>query len=176
MARRRNARKAAAARARTGKAQKKNKFNDEAAGESSSSDTGIMGDSDVECTGWTGGVNHVLSDSEDDETWEETHSVTDSLDSAESEIDSDEDLDLEELEGQDLVEGLKKCWELELELQMLTQLTPYELLLEKRTSQEWKNAEAKRGLGYNGLSDRRKREINQKLREKEEQDKVTRER
>ena len=29
---------------------------------------------DVECTGWTGGINHVLSDSEDDEDsdWEDT--------------------------------------------------------------------------------------------------------
>jgi hypothetical protein len=31
------------------------------------------------------------------------------------------------------VEGLRKYWELELELPMLTQPTPYELLVQKKT-------------------------------------------
>ena len=37
------------------------------------SDTELTEESDVECTGWTGGINHVLSDSDDDEDsdWEE---------------------------------------------------------------------------------------------------------
>jgi hypothetical protein len=173
MARPRKAQKAAAARARVGKVREKTVPNDEKPSLNAENDL----DSDIECTGWTGDISHVLSDSEDDEDWEDADSE-DSEDSEESESDedSDEDFDLEELEGQDLVEGLRKCWELELELQKLTQPTSYEVLLQKKTSKEWKTAEAKRGLGYNGLSDRRKREINQKLREKEELNKVTRER
>ena len=167
--------KVAAAQAREGKARKKNLFNSGGVEISpiASSETGspaedleMESESDVECTGWTGGISHPfkLSDSEDDSVW---------LDS-DTDVDSDEDFDLEELEGQDLVEGLKKYWEQE--LQLLTQQTPYELLLQKKTSRDWKTAEAKRGFGYNGLSDRRKREVNQKLREKEERDKVIRER
>ena len=67
-------------------------------------------------------------------------------------MDSDEYFDLKGLEGQDLVEGLKMYWEQE--LQLLTQQTPYEHLLQKKTSksQDWKTAKAKQGFGYNGLS------------------------
>jgi hypothetical protein len=162
------ARKAAAARAREGKAQKKVMLNNEDALELSSDNMQLEKESDAECTDWTGGVNHVLSDSENDEDWEDIYSASEASDS-----DNDEDHDLEELEGQDLVEGLHKYWALE--LQELAQLTPYELLLQKKIPKEWKKAEAKRELGYNGLSDRRKREIAQKLRIKEEQDKVIRE-
>ena len=63
--------------------------------------------------------------------------------------DSDEDLDLKELEGQELVEALKEYWELEMELQKIMQPTPYKLLLQKRNlkPQEWKKVEAIRGLG-----------------------------
>jgi hypothetical protein len=139
MARQRKAQTEAAARAREARAQKQNTIED---GETTEivSDTELTEENDVECTGWTGGINHVWSDSEDDEDsdWEDTD---DEGFTADSDTDSDEDL--EELEGQDLVEGLKKHWELELELQMLLQLTPYELLLEKKKPQQWKNAEAK---------------------------------
>ena len=92
------------------------------------SDTELTEESNVECTNWTKGINYVLSDSEDDEDsdWEDTDNESFT---AESDTDSDKDLDLKELEGQILVEGLKKHWELELELQMLSQLTPYVLLL-----------------------------------------------
>jgi hypothetical protein len=100
-------------------------------------------DSDIECTGWSGDISHVLSDSEDDEDWEDADSEdTEDSEEFESDEDSDEDFDLEELEGQDPVEGLRKCWEWELELQKLTQLTSYEVLLQKKTSKEWKTAKA----------------------------------
>jgi hypothetical protein len=125
MARRRKGQTEAAARAREARARKQNTIED---GETMEivSDTELTEESDVECTGWTGGINHVLSDSEDheDSDWEDTDDEESFT--ADSDTDSDEDLDLEELEGQDLVEGLKKHWELELELQMLSQPTPYE--------------------------------------------------
>jgi hypothetical protein len=176
MARRRKAQTDSAARAREAKARKKGKKFDR-----KKSDTELIAESlnDDECTSWTGGISHILSDSEDsdeDVDWEDTdENLTSEMD---EDSDSDEDLDLEELEGQDLVEALKKYWELEMELQKISQPTPYELLLQKRNlkPQEWKKVEARRGLGYDGLSDRRKREIKQQLRKKGEKDKLTRER
>ena len=56
-------------------------------------------------TGWTGGVNHLPSDSEDDEDWEDMESdwASDNSDVMEmisdGDSDVDEDRDLEELEG-----------------------------------------------------------------------------
>ena len=61
---------------------------------------------DIECTGWTGGVNHVLSDTEtdsDDEDWKNTD-----LDSEDSESDEEDNADLEELEGEDLLDIAQK--------------------------------------------------------------------
>jgi hypothetical protein len=142
MARPRKAQKAAALQAWAGKAIKQNKFNVEDVEAGNAGDTESEEDTDIECTHWTGGVNHTMSDSDsDDEIWEDTHLVVTCSDD-ESDVKGDEDFDLEELEGQELIEGLKKHWELELDLQALSQLTPYELLSEKQTSQEWKSAES----------------------------------
>ncbi|KAH9068309.1 hypothetical protein EDB83DRAFT_2375613 [Lactarius deliciosus] len=70
--------------------------------------------------------------------------------------------DLEVLEGEDLLDGLRNELELlQQELKDLEKPTPYEHVLRKTTAKEWKKAEAKRGLGYNGQSARRKREIAQ---------------
>jgi len=96
--------KVAAAWAQVAKAQKKTVLDDE---EISSKQE----ESDIDCTSWTGGIGHVLSDSKDDEAWEDTDD-SDSTEDFESDTDSDEDFELEELEGQDLVEQLRKCWEL----------------------------------------------------------------
>jgi hypothetical protein len=124
----------------------------------------------VECTGWTGGVNHVPSDTErdsDDEDWKDTD-----LDGGDDENDDDDD-DLEDLEGEDLLESLQNKWVLlQQEIEELEKPTPYEHILKKTVAGEWKKAEAQRGLGYNGQSARWKREIAQKMREKEESDKV----
>jgi hypothetical protein len=139
------------------------------------SDTDNIHNPAIECTGWTGGVKHVLSDTEtdsNDEDWKNTD-----LGGEGSESDEEDNVDLEELEGEDLLDGLRNKWELlQQELENLANPYPYEHILKKTKAKEWKNAEAQRGLGYNGLSDRRKREVAQQLREKEEQDKVTRER
>ena len=105
MARPQKVQKVAAAQAREGKAQKK-LFNSGrleispiASSETGSpaEDSEMESESDVvECTGWTGGISHPfkLSDSEDDSVWL----------GSDTDVDSDEDFDLEELEGQDLVE------------------------------------------------------------------------
>jgi hypothetical protein len=73
MARQRKAQTEAAARAWEARAQKRNTIED---GETTEivSDTELTEENDVECTGWTGGINHVWSDSEDDEDsdWEDT--------------------------------------------------------------------------------------------------------
>ncbi|KAH8976853.1 hypothetical protein EDB86DRAFT_3094060 [Lactarius hatsudake] len=61
--------------------------------------------------------------------------------------------DLEVLEGEDLLDGLRNKLELlQQELKDLEKPTPYEHVLRKTTAKEWKKAEAKRGLGYNGQS------------------------
>jgi hypothetical protein len=97
--------------------------------------------SDIECPGWTGGVNHVPSDTEtdsDDEDWKNTD-----LDSEGSESDKDSNVDLEELEGEDLLDGLWNKWELlQQELEDLMKPTPYEHILKKTMTKKWKKAEA----------------------------------
>jgi uncharacterized sporulation protein YeaH/YhbH (DUF444 family) len=170
------AQRAAAARARAAKIQMEmvdilEISSDSAIQQSESEDDH---DSDIECTGWTGGVNHVPSDTDTDsgdEDWKDTD-----LDGGSADSDEDDNEDLEDLEGEDLLDGLQKKWELlQQELEDLEKPTPYECILKKTTAKEWKKAEARRGLGYNGKSARRKREVAQQLREKEEQDRVVRE-
>jgi hypothetical protein len=129
--------------------------------------------SDIECTSWTGGVNHVFSDSEDeDPSWTDTDTGTESEN-------SDFD-DLEELEGEELIKSLQmKCQhelDLELDLKQLATPTPYESLLQTKTPKDWKIVESRRALGYNGRSNRRKREVAQEIREKDARDKVIRNR
>ncbi|KAH9071007.1 hypothetical protein EDB83DRAFT_2577210 [Lactarius deliciosus] len=59
--------------------------------------------------------------------------------------------DLKVLEGEDLLDGLRNKLELlQQELKDLEKPTPYKHVLRKMTAKEWKKAEAKRGLGYNG--------------------------
>ncbi|KAG6870026.1 hypothetical protein C0992_001227, partial [Termitomyces sp. T32_za158] len=64
---------------------------------------------DIECTRWTGGVNHEESDSEtDDEEWRDTDLEANGEDGE----DGEDNESLEQLEGQDLVKGLQKKWEI----------------------------------------------------------------
>ncbi|KAH9024499.1 hypothetical protein EDB85DRAFT_2181548 [Lactarius pseudohatsudake] len=131
---------AAAARARATKYQKRNV---ESVDSEISSDPAIEQpepngnhEPDIECTGWTGGVNYVPSDTDsdsDDEDWKETD-----LDD-----ESDGGGELEDLEGEDLLDGLRNEWELlQQELESLEEPTPYEHLLGKTMAKEWKKAEA----------------------------------
>ena len=90
--------------------------------------------SDLECTRWTGGVNHICSDSEGCASVEG------------SEVESDEDV--EELDGTDFLGVLKQNLEL---LPVESQpKAAWETILSKKSDTDWKKAEAQRGLGYNG--------------------------
>jgi len=146
-----------AAKAREGRALKRLEIDSELDTEGESSE--------VEVTSWTGGVNNHLigldgSDSDVDDTeWES--------ESSEDEVD--------ELEGDDLVESLRKEIENELNLLKQTAQTPYEKINNANlTSKDWKKAEQNRGLGYNGLASRTQRKHRQEEREKAERDKITR--
>ncbi|KIJ46039.1 hypothetical protein M422DRAFT_250466 [Sphaerobolus stellatus SS14] len=114
--------------------------------------------SDIECTGWTGGVSHIISDYEDSDAG---YSIV-------------EDGFLEELGRDDLIEGLQREWQNQLDLELLAKPTATEVLMREVGSKQWKAAESNRSLGYNELSERCQREIRQKAREKEVADKITR--
>ncbi|KAK2460088.1 hypothetical protein APHAL10511_007886 [Amanita phalloides] len=89
----------------------------------------------------------------------------------------DDDDDLIELEGDELVAGLKQKYKLEIELEDSIKLTAlskaYDVVMQPQTKRDWKQAEAKQGFGYTGGLDCRKWEIRQQQREKEEKDKIT---
>jgi hypothetical protein len=80
----------------------------------------------------------------------------------------DED-ELAELEGQELVQSLGR--ELENELRMHSWASSqYGSLKMKQTREEWKRAERNRRLGYNGRSERTKRRHDAEARKKEKED------
>jgi len=97
----------------------------------------------TEVTAWSGGVNNHLVVSENDSDF----------DDMEWDSDSSED-EVDKLEGAELVDSLQR--EIEHEICLLQELepTPYERLMTVVTEKEWKRAEQKRGLGYNGCGER----------------------
>ncbi|PBK83207.1 hypothetical protein ARMGADRAFT_1089550 [Armillaria gallica] len=93
--------------------------------------------SDIECTSWTGGVLHVPSDSEDDFVWPQNASEDPDWDDK----DWGDDEELQELQGEELIESLQLQYERE-EYMRRKKKTLYEsLLLSKPSRQEWKGAE-----------------------------------
>ena len=116
------------------------------------------------CTSWAGGVNHVLSESEDD--WL----------SSEDDMESDSDGDdiLHELKGNELLASLKK--QALKQIKVLKDSMSWGSLFDELTSKGWNKAKAKHSLGYNGHSSRTKRHHKKLRRDKEEQDKKTRQR
>ena len=75
-------------------------------------------DSEIEYTGWTGGINHILLDSED-EDW------------------TNSDFDLEKLEGEELIKSLQIKCQHKVDLEQLAMLpTPYKSLLLARTPKD----------------------------------------
>jgi len=154
-------RKAAAARARAVKSQKKMVPDLELTFPNSAIEQ--LESEDFECTGWTGGVNNVSSDTDTDDEWKDTDQDGGDED---SEQDSGNESLESDIEGEDLLNDLED----------LAKPTPYEHILKRTTAKEWKKAESHRGLGYNGQSARRTREIAQELRKKDEQDRIMRER
>lgn len=110
--------------------------------------------------------NHLLSESDDsDSDFNDTE--------WESDLSGD---DIDELEGEELVESLLK--EIEHEIQLLQELmfTPYERISTTKTAKEWQKAEQNHGLRYNGQSKWTQRFRWEKAREKAEEDKITRKR
>jgi len=156
--------KRSAANAREAKVQKRLKTADE---EHETASTQTDSDSDVEVTSWTGGVkNHLIIPDDSDSDFDDT----------EWEVEYSED-EMDDLEGEELIESLRK--EIEHEISLLEEFntTPYEKISQANlTTNEWKNAEKKRGFGYNGHAERTQREHRQRAREKAEKDAVTRKR
>jgi hypothetical protein len=106
------AQKAAAARAQAAKFQKKMAEVADQVTEPTELDVehAREHDSDLECTSWTGTANYVPSDT-DDEDWNDTDLNGGGV-KLESNEDSDDEHDLEDLEGEDLLDGLRNHWEL----------------------------------------------------------------
>ena len=156
--------KRSAANAREAKVQKRLKTADE---EHKTTSIQTDSDSDVEVTSWTGGVKNHLIISDD---------IDSDFDNTEWEVEYSED-DLDDLEGEELIESLQK--EIEHEISLLEELntTPYEKISQVNlTTKKWKNVEKKRGFGYNGHAERTQRKHRQRAREKAEKDAVTRKR
>ena len=65
----------------------------------------------------------------------------------------DED-DVIELQGEELVESLRCQMEAEITLERQLSKEGLEVLMRKIDAREWQKAESKRSLGYNGLSKR----------------------
>jgi len=138
--------KRSAANARNAKAQKRLRTADK---EDETASTHTDSDSDVEVTSWTGGVKNHLIVSDD--------SDSDHFDNTEWEMECSED-EIDELEGEELIESLRK--EIEHEISLLKELdpTPYEKISQVNlTTKEWKKAEKKRGFGYNGRAEKTQR-------------------
>lgn len=111
-------------------------------------------ESEIEVTRWTGGVSHEQSDNSDF-SWEEMSSDPEDSDISDEEASYDSEEDTVRLQRS-----------MEHELRLLMELTPYKTIMKSHTSKEWKKAESKRGFGYTGRSDRRRRELEQRAREK----------
>jgi len=126
---------------------------------------GSDNDSDIECTGWQGGVCHIISDSEDSSDGYITILSSDS-----------EDDDLEDISGEAVIEGLQREWQMRQDLEQLALPTVAEKLMSYSNASLWRKAESNRSLGYNGLSERTKFRHNKQDRDKAAADKITRER
>jgi len=125
------------------------------------------GEDDNEVTRWTGGVNHDPEMDGSDFSWWEDTSVTDDSESGDS--DGPGSTSGADSEDEDAWRGrLQK--EIEHEIQLLNEPSPFEVLMVHRTQEDWKKAESNRSLGYNGNSGRNQRRRDKKARDKEDRD------
>lgn len=115
-------------------------------------------DEDEICA-WTGGVNNHLED--DPEDWGDLSDDTNELDD-----------EIEELEGEELQRSLEA--QMAREAKIILEATVYQKLMRKIPTKEWKKAEMNQGFGYNGQSERSKRQKRKNEREKECRDEQTR--
>ena len=123
--------------------------------ENGQADSESSGD-DVKCTGWNGGVSHYVSSDDkliiisDDNSGEE---------------------EVGELSGSELEEVLQRHLKtLEVTLQSSAETNAHSAIMHEQTKKDWKKAESRRSLGYNGQSARTKRHHEQLARKKEKGD------
>ncbi|KAF8159193.1 hypothetical protein B0H34DRAFT_655343 [Crassisporium funariophilum] len=128
---------------------------------------------DFEVTSWTGGVNnHVVLELNADGGSGGGNSEGSDWDDTSSEE------DLSELEGEELVESLRREFEHKMHLlEALQGKTGYEKISNANiTVEDWKKAEQNRHLGYNGLSGRSTRRHELEARKKATEDEKTQKR
>lgn len=89
---------------------------------------------------------------------------------ANSDDESQDEDEIIELQGEELVKSLRGQMEAEIALERQHSKEGLGVLMQKIDGQEWEKAESKRSLGYNGLSKRTERRHRQAAREKEVQD------
>ncbi|KIJ38237.1 hypothetical protein M422DRAFT_259147, partial [Sphaerobolus stellatus SS14] len=157
------AQKVAAERARAGKAANKQHITGSVTG--GGSEEHLI--TDGECTSWAGGMVYIPSDLKDDGGYITISDDEDAL--------GEYDADIEILEGEEVVAGLRKACQLQTDLEQLTKETSFEQIMAVQGAKAWEKAEAKHSLGYNGLSKRTQRHNAQKEREKNAAAALTRE-
>jgi len=123
--------------------------------ENGEADNESSGD-EVECTGWSGGVAHYVSSSDEP--------IVISDDESEEEF-------VEELSGSELEEVARKCLGTpEAASKSSAEPSVHSAIMHKQTKKDWKKAESRRSLGYNGQSERTKRHHVRLAQEKEKED------
>ncbi|KIJ46075.1 hypothetical protein M422DRAFT_250504 [Sphaerobolus stellatus SS14] len=157
------AQKVAAERARAGKAANKQHITGSLTG--GGSEEHLI--TDGECTSWASGMVYIPSDLEDDGGYITISDDEDAL--------GEYDADIEILEGEEVIAGLRKACQLQTDLEQLTKETPFEQIMAVQGAKAWEKAEAKHSLGYNGLSKRTQRHNAQKEHEKDAAAALTRE-
>ncbi|PCH37054.1 hypothetical protein WOLCODRAFT_157754 [Wolfiporia cocos MD-104 SS10] len=160
------ARKAAAARARTGKqlrthASARKQSRASQAQVSAAQDVlCISSDEDDERTSWMGGVSYMIS-SDKDEDGEDLNDDEGNNGDDDGD-DDDNDNDLSELEGDELHQSLEMAQQ-----RKERNRDAFSILMRPMSQSIWKQAESNRALGYNGMSDRTKRRHDKKLRDEQ---------
>lgn len=134
--------------------------------------------SDVECTGWSGGIVHCISSDEEPIFISEEEEEVEDL--SESELEEVIRRNRERLGGTTTVEWpvveVVEEWATDEPLVMLEAEQPkaepgaFSVIMGKRSDQEWKRAESTRSLGYNGQSSRTKRRREKAARDEETED------
>ncbi|KIJ56098.1 hypothetical protein M422DRAFT_239302 [Sphaerobolus stellatus SS14] len=92
---------------------------------------GSDNNSNIECTGWQGGVCHIISDSENSSDGYITILSSDS-----------EDDDLEDISGEAVIEGLQQEWQRRQDLEQLALPTVAEKLMSYSNASLWRKAES----------------------------------
>ncbi|KIJ39220.1 hypothetical protein M422DRAFT_258109 [Sphaerobolus stellatus SS14] len=153
----------AAARAWEGKAQKRQQ-EEQPIDDNGSSEPIVISDSEDDVCSWSGGVICTPDIHGTDDGYITVWDTEEEIESVGEQGDNDI---FEVLQGEEVIDGLQKSCKMQQDLEELSTPTSYERIMGVKGSKQWRKAESNRALGYNGLSERRKREIRQENREKE---------